>query len=98
LKQKENIFQMLYMIVERVREDDYVVDESSIVIAVSSQRPVYEALCVRRGVRESYEDYLRAFYLLLIDKSESIAVIRVYGQLKEEIGYVDNCDILFLID
>ncbi len=38
------------------------------------------------------------FYFSLTDKNKSIAVIRMYGQLKEEIRYVDNCNISFLID
>ncbi len=70
---------MLYIIIECIREDDYIVDESSIVIVVNSQRLVYKALYIRRGIRESYKDHLRAFYLSLTDKSESIAMIKVYG-------------------
>ena len=70
---------MLHMIVERIRENDHVVDKSSTVIVISSQYPVYKTLCVKRGVRESYKDYLRVFYLSLTDKNESIAMIKVHG-------------------
>ena len=86
------------MIIESITKNDYIVDKSSIIIAINSQRPVYKTLYIRRGVRESYKDYLRTFYLLLIDKSESIAMIKIYRQLKEEIEYIDNYNILFLID
>ena len=65
---------------------------------MNSQCPVYEVLHIKKGVCESYKDHLRTFYLSLTDKSKSIVVIKVYGQLKEEIGYIDNCDISFLID
>jgi len=67
-------------------------------IAMSFQRPVYEALYIRKGVRKSYKDHLRTFYPSLTDKSESIAVIKMYRQLKEEIKYIDNRDISFPID
>jgi len=67
------------MIVENVRENDYVVDINSIVIVVNFQRPVYEVLYVKRGVCESYKNYLRTFYLLLIDKNELIVIIKIYG-------------------
>ncbi len=55
-------------------------------------------LYVKRGVCKSYKDHLRMFHPLLIDKNESIAVIKMYGQLKEEIEYVDNRNILFSIN
>ena len=69
---------MLYIIVECIREDDYIVDESSIVIVVSFQRPVYKALYMRRGICKFYKDYFRVFYPSLIDKSELIIVIKMY--------------------
>ena len=53
-------------------------------------------LYIKRGVYKSYKDYLRMFHLSLIDKNESIAVIRIYRQLKEEIEYIDNYNISFL--
>ena len=84
---------MFYIIIENIRKDDYIVDKNSTMIVISFQRPVYKTLYIKRGVRKSYEDYFRTLYSLLIDKSESIAVIKVYGQLKEEVGYIDYCDI-----
>ena len=89
---------MFYMIVECIREDDHIVDESSTVIVINFQYSVYKVLYMRREVCKSYKDYLRMFYPLLIDKNESIVVIRMYRQLKEEIRYVDNCDISFFIN
>jgi len=86
------------MIIENVRKDDHVVDENSTMIVVSFQRPVYKALYIGRGVCESYKDHLRTFYSSLIDKGKSIAMIRVYGQLKEEVRYIDHCDISFSAD
>ncbi len=86
------------MIVEYIREDNYIVDESSIIIVVNFQCPIYKTLYIRRGVCEFYKDYLRTFHPSLTNKSESIAIIRIYRQLKEEIGYIDNRDISFPID
>ncbi len=70
---------MFYMIVERIREDDYIVDKNSIMIIISSQRPVYKVLCIKKGGCKSYKNYLRTFYFSLINKSESIAMIKIYG-------------------
>ncbi len=54
---------------------------------MNSQRPVYKALRIKKRIRESYENHLRTFYPSLTNKNKSIAVIRVYRQLKEEIRY-----------
>ena len=89
---------MLYIIVEYIRENNYVVDKNSTIIVINFQYPVYKALYIRRGIYKSYKNHFRTFYPSLIDKSESIVIIKVYGQLKEEIGYIDNYNISFLID
>jgi len=89
---------MFYIIIESIRKDDHIVDESSTVIVVSSQYPVYKALYIRRGVCKSYKDYFRMFYSSLINKDKSIAVIKIYGQLKEEIKYIDHYNISFFTD
>ncbi len=67
-------------------------------IVINFQCLIYKILYIKKRVRESYKDHLQTFHLLLIDKSESIAVIRIYRQLKEEIGYIDNYNISFFID
>ena len=79
-------------------KDDYIVNESSTMIVINFQYPIYKVLYIRRRVCKSYKDYLQTFYPSLIDKNESIAVIKVYKQLKEEIKYIDNCNISFPID
>ena len=89
---------MFCVIIEGVRKDDYVVDENSTVIVISFQRPVYKALYIGRGVRESYEDHLRTFHSSLIDKDKSIAIIKIYGQLKEEVRYIDHRNISLSAD
>jgi len=86
------------MIIEGIRKDDYVVDKSSIMIAVNSSHPVYKTLYIKRGVCKSYEDHLRTLHSLLTDKDESIAVIRVYGQLKKKVRYIDHCNISLSAD
>jgi len=86
------------MIIEGVRKDDHVVDESSTVIVVSFQCPVYKTLYIKKGIRESYKDYFRTFYSSLTDKGKSIVVIKVYGQLKEEVRYIDHRDISLSAD
>ncbi|SRR6266699_7332921 len=89
---------MLYIIVEYIRENNYIVDKNSIMIVINFQRPVYKTLYIKKRIYKSYKDYLRIFYLSLINKNESIAMIKVYKQLKEEIRYIDNCNISFSID
>src|SRR6266699_287273 len=87
---------MFYIITERIRENDYIIDKNSIIIAINFQYPVYKTLYIRKGVRESYKNHFRTFYPSLTNKSKSIVVIKIYGQLKEEIGYIDNYNISFL--
>ncbi len=70
---------MFYIIVEYIQEDNHVVDKSSTVIIISFQRLVYKVLYIKKRIYKSYKDHLRIFYPSLIDKSESIAVIRMYG-------------------
>ena len=67
-------------------------------IIINFQRPVYKTLYIRKGVCEFYKDYFRTFHPLLINKNESIVMIKMYRQLKEEIEYIDNRDISFPID
>ena len=55
-------------------------------------------LYIRKEVYKFYKNYLRTFHSSLIDKSESIVMIKIYEQLKEEIGYIDNYDISFPIN
>jgi hypothetical protein len=86
------------MIIKNIKKDNYIVDESSIIIAIGFQRPVYKTLYIRRRVCESYKDYLRTLYSSLIDKDESIAIIKMYRQLKEEVGYIDHYNISLSID
>jgi len=64
-------------------------------IAISFQRPVYKTLHIKKGIRKSYKNHLRTFYSSLTDKNESIAMIKIYKQLKKEIGYIDNHNISF---
>jgi hypothetical protein len=65
------------IIFEKVREDRYIVDKSFAIFSMLFQRPIYEALYIRRGVRISYKDYVRAFYPSLADEGETILVIWV---------------------
>ncbi len=53
-------------------------------------------LYIKKGVYKSYKNYFRTFYLSLINKNESIVVIKVYKQLKKEIEYIDNYNIILL--
>ncbi len=69
---------MFYIIVEYIREDDYIVDENSIMIIMNSQHPIYKVLYIKREVCKFYKNYLRMFHFLLIDKNESIAIIKIY--------------------
>ncbi len=55
-------------------------------------------LYIKKGIRKSYKDHFQTFHLLLTDKSKSIAIIKIYKQLKEEIKYIDNRNILFFTD
>src|SRR6266699_4075779 len=89
---------MFCMIIESVKKDDHVVDKSSTMIVMSSQRPVYETLYMGKGVRKSYKDYFRTFHSSLTDEGKSIVMIRVYGQLKEEVRYIDHRNISFSAD
>ncbi|SRR6266566_8787356 len=89
---------MFYIIIEYIRKDDYIVDKSSIIIVINFQHSIYKTLYIRKRVRKSYKDYFRTFYPSLINKNELIIVIKVYRQLKEEIGYIDNYNISFPID
>ncbi len=66
------------MIVECIRENDYIVDKSSIIIIMNFQRPIYKVLRIKRRIYKSYKDYFQMFYPSLTDKSKSIAVIKVY--------------------
>jgi len=68
------------------------------VIVVNSQHPIYKTLYIEREIRESYKDHLRTFHFLLINKDKSIVMIKVYGQLKKEIKYIDHYNISFSTD
>ena len=83
---------MFDIIFERVREDRYIVDKSSTILSMLLQRPIYKTLYIQRGVRIFYKDYIQMFYLSLADESETILVIWVNEQLKEEVRYIDHCD------
>ena len=89
---------MFYIIIEGIRKDDYIVDESSIVIIINFQHPVYKILYIKRRVYKSYKDYLRTFYSLLTDKDESIVMIGMYKELKKKVGYIDYYNISFSTD
>ena len=67
------------MIIEGIRKDDHIVDENLTIIVVNSQYPVYKMLYIKRRIHKSYKDHLRTFHLSLTNKSESIAMIKVYG-------------------
>ncbi len=67
-------------------------------IVINSQRPIYKTLYIKKEVRKSYKNYFRTFHPSLTNKSKSIAMIKIYGQLKEEIGYIDNYNISFPIN
>ena len=66
------------MIIENVRKDNHIINKSSIIIVISFQRPIYKMLYIKKRVYKSYKNHFRMFYPLLIDKSESIAVIKIY--------------------
>ncbi len=86
------------MIVEYIRENDHIVDKNSTIIAINFQCSIYKTLYIKKRIRKSYKNHLRTFHPLLIDKNESIVMIKVYGQLKEEIGYINNYNISFSIN
>ncbi len=86
------------MIAEYIREDNHIVDKNSTMITINSQYLIYKALYIKRRVYKSYKNHLRIFYPSLIDKNKSIVIIKIYRQLKEEIGYIDNYNISFSID
>ncbi len=67
-------------------------------IVINFQCPIYKTLYIKKRVRKSYKDYLRTFYSSLTDKDKSIVVIEIYGQLKEEIEYIDHRDISLSVD
>jgi len=67
-------------------------------ITINFQRSVYKTLYIRKGICKSYKDHFRTFHSLLINKDKSIAMIRVYKQLKEEVKYIDHYNISFSAD
>ena len=89
---------MFYVIIKNIKKDDYIVDKNSIMIVINFQRPVYKALYIGKRIRESYKDHLRTFHSSLTDEGKSIVVIKIYGQLKEEVKYIDHYNISFSAD
>ncbi len=89
---------MLYIIIKNVRKDDYIVDKSSIIIAINFQCPIYKTLYIKKRVREFYKDHLQTFYSSLINKNESIMIIEIYKKLKKEIRYINRYNTTFSIN
>src|SRR6266566_2457296 len=89
---------MLYIIIENIRKDNYIVDKNSIIITINFQHPVYKTLYIRKKIHKSYKDHLRIFHFSLTNKSKSIAIIKIYRQLKKEIKYIDYYNISFFTD
>src|SRR6266699_2697467 len=89
---------MLYIIIKYIQEDNYIVDENSIMIVINFQHSVYKTLYIKKGVCKFYKNYLQTFHLSLTNKNKSIIIIKIYRQLKEEIKYIDNYNILFSIN
>ncbi len=83
------------MVFVEVRENDDVVDESVIVIAMFFQCFVYEILYVWRGVRIIYKIDIGTFYSFLVDKSKTVFIIGIYYKLEKEVRYIDDCEVFF---
>ncbi|SRR6266566_2455645 len=98
LKQRENKAQMFDIIFKRIRKDHYIVNKSSTIFPIFFQYPIYKILYIQKKVRISYKNYIKIFHSLLIDKNETILIIRIDEQLKKEIGYIDHYNILLFSD
>jgi|SRR6266699_610963 len=89
---------MLYIILESVGKNDYIVNKNSAMSIINSQCSVYKTVYIKWRIYISYKDHLRTFYFSLVDKSKSITVIQIYKKLKNEVEYIDYRNIPFSID
>ena len=84
---------MSTMVFVKIKENDNVIDENTVVVVMFFQRSIYKTLYIWKGIYIIYETDIRTFYSLLIDENKTVSIIGIYYKLEKEVRYIDNCEV-----
>ena len=86
------------MVFEDIGKDINVVNKSSTIFPILFQYTVYKILYINWKVCKTYKNDFKTLYIILVDKDEPIFINQINKELEEEVGYIDNNDIFFIIN
>ncbi len=73
-----------------IKENDDVIDENAVIVAMFFQRSIYKTLRIQKGVCIIYKIDIGTFYSPLANKDKTVLIVGIYYKLEKEIRYIDD--------